>query len=190
MTLRLRRPPFASCALSEKAITNFGIFGEPGTSSYDDRFPATDVFSPVVAVGYSDHFLITVHSFPSEPKASSADADLAATVAVGAVHAVRDGDHAASTFFKASDFLSYISSPNIVARLVFAAAVGVEFAVDHRPLTSSDNPCWSLPPPFTSGARVELPESFLAKLYLLFFTFPECINQPFVIASANRSGDS
>ncbi|KAJ6577124.1 hypothetical protein B0H10DRAFT_2236096 [Mycena sp. CBHHK59/15] len=160
MTLRLRRPPFASCALSEKAITNFGIFGEPGTSSYDDRFPATDVFSPVVAVGYSDHFLITVHSFPSEPKASSADADLAATVAVGAVHAVRDGDHAASTFFKA------------------------------RPLTSSDNPCWSLPPPFTSGARVELPESFLAKLYLLFFTFTECINQPFVIASANRSGDS
>ncbi|KAJ6610284.1 hypothetical protein B0H10DRAFT_1953988 [Mycena sp. CBHHK59/15] len=80
MTLRLRRPPFASCVLSEKAITNFGIFGEPGTSSYDDRFPATDVFSPVVA----------------------------------------------------------------------------------------DNPCWSLPPPFTSGARVELPESFLAKSCICF----------------------
>jgi hypothetical protein len=50
----------------------------------------------------------------AEPKASSADADLAATVAVGVVHAVRDGDHAASTFFKASDFLSYVPSRNIV----------------------------------------------------------------------------
>ncbi|KAJ7898473.1 hypothetical protein B0H13DRAFT_2275683 [Mycena leptocephala] len=66
MALRSLRPPFASCALFEKAITNFGIFGGnvidvlssssgPETSSYDDRFPAADVVGPVVTVGHSNH---------------------------------------------------------------------------------------------------------------------------------------
>ncbi|KAJ7919197.1 hypothetical protein B0H13DRAFT_2268659 [Mycena leptocephala] len=116
MALRSLRPLFASCARSEKAITNLGIFGGPGTWFYDDGFPVTDVVSPVVAVGHSDHY-----------------AGLAATVAVGVVHAVRDGDHAASTFFKASDFLSY------VARLIFVAAVGVARAVDHADLAFLTN---------------------------------------------------
>ncbi|KAJ7919759.1 hypothetical protein B0H13DRAFT_2656588 [Mycena leptocephala] len=107
----------------------------PETSSYDDRFPATDVVSPVLAVGHSDD-------------SSSSDADLAATVAVGVVHAVRDGDHAASTFFKASDFLSYIPSPNIVL-----TSLAVLQHLAHRHTL----PLWSSPPPLESDALSERP---------------------------------
>ncbi|KAF7368138.1 hypothetical protein MSAN_00880100 [Mycena sanguinolenta] len=107
---------------------------------------------------------MSFHGFSSDPKASSADAELVASARCP------------------SD--TVITLPRRfskrVAHLVFAAAVG-QRAVDHADFvflitsyTSSDNACWSLPsPPFTSGARVELLE----------FPGKGCMNQPFVIAN-------
>ncbi|KAF8189269.1 hypothetical protein K438DRAFT_1763997 [Mycena galopus ATCC 62051] len=67
----------------------------------DDRFPSTDVFSPVLTVEHSGHY----SPLFAEPKSYSANAGLAATVAVGVVRIVRDGDHAASTFLHARNIV-------------------------------------------------------------------------------------
>jgi hypothetical protein len=132
-TMTASPPPtlLAPCSLSDTATIVLGFF------------QVTD-FLPYIL----HTTLISVHGFPSEPKASSSDADLAAAVAVAVVHAVRDGDHAASTFFKASDFLSYIPSPNIVL-----TCLAVLKHLAHRHTL----PLWSSPPPLESDALSERP---------------------------------